>query len=41
MKEKIMNALIELLSLANTRTTTKLEIRNKIADLLIWLENTN
>lgn len=39
MKEEIMNALIELLSLANTRKTTKLEIRSKIANLLIWLEN--
>lgn len=38
-KEGIMNLLGQLLVFANQKETTKLQIRKKIADLLILFEN--
>lgn len=38
-KELTIKWIGEILAFANNKETTKWEIRNKIANLLIWLEN--
>lgn len=38
-KKETMELLRQLLAFANHKSTTKFEIRNKIADLLILFEN--